>query len=227
VGTLELEVSEAIITATIEIPNTCEIWFKCMNLNAFFSKQFLKPESQEDNLSKGVPRSHLVEIFDKILRVIQRYFTCEGRFNMIYRYHVILLLHFTCKDLMNLPFYLVRSIGMTRSKPIPRPWSTSFFHSGLIRMLVMEDLKKRKIAWEKFIYSPHLQLNVAPTPQSKVQIPLQGDSVFHTETSKKRKGKTIATNDEAPKELLALCKFCSDDRQTTEVTVSTYFRVEH
>jgi hypothetical protein len=83
VGTLELEVSEVNIAATTEIPNTGEIWFKSMNLNATFSKEFIKPECQGYNLSKGVPRSHMIEGFDKILRVIQIYFTYEGRFNMI------------------------------------------------------------------------------------------------------------------------------------------------
>jgi hypothetical protein len=85
VGTLELEVSEATIATTTEIPNIGEKWFKSMSLNATFSKEFLKPKCHGDNnLLKGVPRSHLVEGFYKILRVIQRYFTCEGRFNMIY-----------------------------------------------------------------------------------------------------------------------------------------------
>jgi hypothetical protein len=55
-----------------------------MTLNASFSKDFLKPDHQKDNFSKGVPRSHLVEGFDKMLKAIQRYFTCEDRFNMIY-----------------------------------------------------------------------------------------------------------------------------------------------
>jgi hypothetical protein len=45
-----------------------------------------------------------------------------------------------------------------------------------------------------------LQLNVSPTPQSKVQGPLQADSTVHTETSKKRKRKYIAKNDEDPNE---------------------------
>jgi hypothetical protein len=65
VGTLELEVSEATIATTTEIPNTSERWFKSMTLNASFSKDFLKPDYQKDNLSKGVPRSHLVEGFEK------------------------------------------------------------------------------------------------------------------------------------------------------------------
>jgi hypothetical protein len=111
VGNLELEVSEATVASAIDIPNTSERWFKSMNLNATLSKEFLKLECQGDNLSKGVPRSHMVKGFDKMLRVIQRYLTYEGRFNMIYQYHIRLLLHFTGKDLMNLPFYLFRSIG--------------------------------------------------------------------------------------------------------------------
>jgi hypothetical protein len=67
-----------------EITNTGERWFKSMNLNASLSKAFLKLEYQGDKLSKGVPRNHMIEGFDKVLRVIQRHFTCEGRFKMIY-----------------------------------------------------------------------------------------------------------------------------------------------
>jgi hypothetical protein len=94
-----------------------------------------------------VPRSHMVEEFDNMLRVIQRYFTCEGKFNMIYRYHIRIFLHFTGKYLMNLPFYSFRSIGkivdgiQAKSKEV----DTIFFHSGLIKMLVMEELKKKNI----------------------------------------------------------------------------------
>jgi hypothetical protein len=111
VGTLEVEVSKAIIAAATEIPNTGERWFKSMTLNAAFSKDSLKENYQKDNLSKGVPRSHLVEGFDKMLKIIQRYFTCEGKFNMIYQYHIRLLLHFTGKYLLNISFYMFISMG--------------------------------------------------------------------------------------------------------------------
>jgi len=40
------------------------------------------------------------------LRVIQRYFTCEGRFDRVYQYHVRLLMHFTGKNPLNFPFDL-------------------------------------------------------------------------------------------------------------------------
>ena len=125
---------EATIAAATEIPNTGERWFKSMTLNASFSKVFLKPEHQGDNLYKGVTRSHFIEGFD-MLKVIQRYLTYEGRFNMIYQYHIRLLLNFINKDLMNLPFYLFRSIGKMadRAQSMSNAMDASVFLSGLIR----------------------------------------------------------------------------------------------
>ena len=54
------------------------------------------------------------------------------------------MLHFTAKIEMNIPYYLLRSIGkmsdriQSKSKDV----DTSIFHSGLIRMLLSEELGK-------------------------------------------------------------------------------------
>jgi hypothetical protein len=98
---------------------------------------------------------------------------------MIYQYHIRLLLHFTSKDLVNIHVYLLISMGkmddrvQSKSKDV----DTSVFHSGLIRMLVMEELKKRNLSWEEFIVSSNLQLDIASTPQSRMQSPLPTNSV--------------------------------------------------
>jgi hypothetical protein len=168
VGDLEFEVTEASILAATRIPIIGEKWFKSMDLNAAYAKYFLKTENQDGDLSKGVPRNHLIEQFDKILRRIQRYFTCEGRFNTLYQYHIRLLLHFTGKIEMNIPYYLLRSIGnmsdriQSKSKDV----DTSMFHSRLIRMLVSEELGKEDISWEQFVISSHFKLDIVATPQS-------------------------------------------------------------
>jgi hypothetical protein len=124
----------------------------------------------------------MIEGFDKMLRLIQRYFTCEGRLNMIYQYHIRLFLHFTGKELMNIPFYLFRSIGKmaNRVQAKSKAVDTSVFYSGMIKMIMMEELNNKNIDWEQFIASAHFQLNVASTPQSKVQSPLQADNIVHT-----------------------------------------------
>jgi hypothetical protein len=72
VGDLDFEVFEASIASATGIPNTGDRWFKSMTLNAAFSKDFIKPYYQTENLSKGGPRSHLAEGFDKMLKIIQR-----------------------------------------------------------------------------------------------------------------------------------------------------------
>ena len=132
--------TEASISATIGIPITNEKWFKAMDLSSAYAKYLLKPEHHASDLSKGVPRNRLIEQFDRILKIIQRYFTCEGRFNTLYQYHIRILLHFTGKIEMNIPYYLLRSIGkmsdMIQSKS--KDVDTSIFHSGLIRMLFSE-----------------------------------------------------------------------------------------
>jgi hypothetical protein len=82
-----------------------------MDLSSSYEKYIFKPEYEANDLSKIMPRSQLVEQFDRLVKIIQRYFTCEGRFNTLYQYNIILLLHFTGKVEMNVPYYLLRSIG--------------------------------------------------------------------------------------------------------------------
>ena len=91
----------------------------------------------------------MIEQFDRILKIIQRYFTCEGRFNTLYQYHIRLLLHFAGKVKMNIPYYLLRSIGKMsdRIQSKYKDVDARIFHSRLIRMLVSEELGKKDISW--------------------------------------------------------------------------------
>jgi len=111
VGYLEYEVTQASISVATGIPIIGDKWFKSMDLSSIYVKYLFKPEYQANDFSKSMPRSQLIEQFDRILKIIQRYFTCEGRFKTLYQYHVRLLLHFTGKVKMNIPYYLLISIG--------------------------------------------------------------------------------------------------------------------
>ena len=67
-------------------------------------------------------------------------------------------------------------------------------------MLVMDELRKRNMGWEEFITSSNFQLNIAPTPRSKVQIPLQVDKTVQLGMNKKRKSIRFAKKDKTTKE---------------------------
>jgi hypothetical protein len=131
VGDLEFDVSDTSISVATRIPITGEKWFKSMALDGSYPKYFLKHEHKDYNMTKFVPKNHMIEHFDRILKIIQRYFTCEGRFTTLYLYHIRLLLHFTCKIEMNIPYYFLRNIGkmldMVKSKS--KVVDTIIFHS--------------------------------------------------------------------------------------------------
>jgi hypothetical protein len=110
----------------------------------------------------------------------------------LYQYHIRLLLHFTSKAEMNVPYYLLRSIGKMsdRIQAKYKDVDSSLFHSGLIRMLVSEQLGKKEISWENFVVTSHFKLDLTPTPQSQKASPLSPTSATKAGTSRKRKGIT-------------------------------------
>jgi hypothetical protein len=189
VGDLEFEVTEASISAATGIPITGEKWFKTMALSSAYDKDIFKPEYQDNDLSKSIPRSKLIDQFEKILKIIQRYFTCEGRFNTLYQYHVRLLLYFTGKVEMNIPYYLLISIGnmSDRIQDKSKYVDSSLFHSRLIRMLVSEELGKKEISRENFVVTSHFKLDLASTPKSHKASPLSPTSATKAGTSRNTK----------------------------------------
>ena len=69
---LEFEVTEVSISAATGIPIIGERWFKSMALISTYAKYLFKPEYQANDLSKSMPRSQLIEQFDRLLKIIQR-----------------------------------------------------------------------------------------------------------------------------------------------------------
>ena len=45
------------------------------------------------------------------MKIIMKYFTCEGKFSRLYSYHIQLLMHFTGFRMLNLPYYLYHDIN--------------------------------------------------------------------------------------------------------------------
>ena len=64
---------------------------------------------------------------------------------------------------------------------------TGVFHSGLIKMLVLEELKKTNINCEIFLVASSFQPDISHTPQSKRQTPTPIENIVHSDSRKKRK----------------------------------------
>ena len=143
-GSLTFPISSQTISEPTEIPLGGEEWFKGMEFNLDNFEDFLKPKHWK-RYGYVVPRSHLQDHHSKLLEVIQRYYTCEGRFNKSYHYHIKLLMNFTSKKPLNLPYYLFRilckmaNIFQAKGDHI----EANLFHFSLKKFLVIKELEKK------------------------------------------------------------------------------------
>ena len=95
-------------------------------------KEFIKAKHSEIDLTNSIPRSYMKDNFSKLLLIIHKYFTCEGRYHMVYSYHLKIFLHFDGKRSLDLPFYLYRSLAKMSDKVQAKYEGneTSLFHHG-------------------------------------------------------------------------------------------------
>ena len=80
-----------------------------------------------------------------MLASLQRFLTCEGRYVVTFLYHLRLLLHFEGGPEIDFPYFLWMSLNkMVRGvKSLSKTEKNSIYHQGLIKMLVIHDIRKR------------------------------------------------------------------------------------
>jgi hypothetical protein len=121
--------------------------------------------------------------------------------NMVYQYHIKFLMHFTGKKVLNLPFYLYISLGKMVDKVQAKSNQIkhSMFHFGLIKLLVLEELKKTNKELYSFLSSIGFGMEVHGTPKTKKSTPvksgktMQSSSIIPKKTKKKDKEHIPAT----------------------------------
>lgn len=192
VGMLELQVSPNMISTVTEIPRGQESWFKNFKFDMNPCKEFLKQEFIDSDLNKFVPKSYVKVSYAHLLTCIQKYLTCEGRYNKVYSYHFKLLLHFTGKASIDLPFYLFRSLSKMCDKVQLKKEScdTSLLHHGLVKLIVLHELHKVGRDWHTFLFMSGLKNETGLSPQATKDLPTT--TGHQTETRSKRFSKLKA-----------------------------------
>lgn len=105
-GDLRFKVIEQSIVEALSLRQTGERWYKGQALGATNLNFFLKTEHHNLVWKKGVPKDWLKEEWQKVLIVVQRYITCEGRFNTTHLLHMRFLFHILGYKALNLPYFL-------------------------------------------------------------------------------------------------------------------------
>jgi hypothetical protein len=99
---------------------------------------------------------------------LQRFVTCEGRYVVTFIYNLRLLLHFEGGPEIDFPYFLWISLNkMVRGvKSISKIEKTSIYHQGLIKMLVLHELRKQRISWKTLI-TQHLPTKNKPVEETQ------------------------------------------------------------
>jgi hypothetical protein len=153
----------------VDCPVGGERWWKKENVVMEFVNQFLIPEKQNPNWKKGIPHSWVKKEWHTTLLIIHRYITCEGRFSLVYLYHIRLLIHINGDYPLNLPYFLLKSLSKMSKRVQSHPATAkgSLFHQGLIKTLVISSLNEVQRPWDWLIQSLRNDLQSAKSKNSK------------------------------------------------------------
>jgi hypothetical protein len=170
IGYLQLEVTESSIAEATVFPQEGACWFKNLKLEGV--PWHLLMDSNKSHYSvKGTPIVLFQPRWHGLLLILKQFFTCEGRYRLVFLYHVHLLMVFLGFDL-NIPFYLLKSL-QKMAKFYQRQnlnAQSSLFHHGLIWILVIWQLSKVGDNWQDFMDS-----NGFAPPKKIIDSPLRSD----------------------------------------------------
>jgi hypothetical protein len=216
-GPLVMQIDEASVAAATEMPGQGERWFKTTITKDIEFRSYLKPEFKCIIWKRDVPRSHLEEKWKQLLKVIQVYITCEGRYGRVMLYHFKLMNHFTGRNLLNFPHYLHRSLTKMAHQVQAKPEkvSTRIFHHGLIKLIVMEELQKRVKTWDYLLFWGQFEQEIQL--KGKRKTPTKGSSTSRSSKRKRRALSLVQTEEPTPSPSTKTTKKNLDFDQVAEI----------
>jgi hypothetical protein len=175
-------VDEAAIAAATSLPRSGQSWFKTTATKNLNFRAYLKEEFKHNAWKKSMPVSYLEEEWQELFKGIQLYITSEGRYDKLMMYHFKLLDHFTGKTLLNLPFFLHKSLTKVCKKIRAQPLSmkNTLCHFGLIKLIILEELRQQGRSWQHFLFWEGFETQTQPVNEqgkgSKKQLTPQSSS---------------------------------------------------
>jgi hypothetical protein len=84
-------------------------------------------------------------------------------------YHFRLLDHFTGKVLLNLPLFLHKILTKVCNRIRAEPFNikNALCHYGLIKMIILEELRQRKRTWQHFLFWEGFETQTQPINEKK------------------------------------------------------------
>jgi hypothetical protein len=149
VGDIQLEINEEFISSATGLPSSGQRWFKNSKVEEV-SWPLLFVSRKVTSCDRGMPISMLKPRWHDLLIVVKQFVTCEGRYGLVFLYHLRLLMNFIGYPL-NMPFYFQRSLYKMSKRFKREKADSSLFHHGLIKLIVTHHLSLHGDSWRAFI----------------------------------------------------------------------------
>jgi hypothetical protein len=218
---IQILVTEEIIVEVTGLPNEGIQWTGKYTTLKEVVESFVEPGEELDKKGKGLNPTALSEPWRELAGVIQRYITCDGRYDVVRPCHLKLLATLKQRLVINFPFFLNAMLHevVARTQKAKDP-VTIISHHGLVKLIVNRALSQTQITWGDLIEADRpLQIEQpeihqetpsqgietlkeeggsaqieTPLPQPEIEadpIQLAETQTKQEETSKKRRKRTI------------------------------------
>jgi hypothetical protein len=162
VGDVKITVTEETLASITGLENKGENWFKAQRLKGKGWTTFMDKMQQDLDWGKGVPRTWLSNPWRDVVFFIQKYLTCEGRYSLIFLYHILMLQHIKDKHKrVNMHFYLLKiltKMAMVVRKNPPNK-DRFLYHHALVKILVLHKLEELNQTWQQFLSRNNFEEN--------------------------------------------------------------------
>ena len=147
---IEISVIEELIALVMGLFVDGEQWFNNKVGYTTLNDEFVQGMNEQlHGTSKGGLRSSLAEPWKHITPCIKKHLTCEGRHQLKYNCHFLLLIHLRHCRYVNIPYFLLWSLERTCAKvQSSQTPVTSITHHGLVKLLVCDALAIVGRAWQ-------------------------------------------------------------------------------
>jgi hypothetical protein len=149
VGDIKLQIDEGFISSATVLPATGQRWFKNLKVEEVpWPLLFLS--LKVTSCDRGMPISMLKPRWHDLLMLVKQFVTCEGRYRLVFLYHLWLLMNFIGYPL-NMPFYFQHSLYKMSKRFKREKADSSLFHHGLIKLIIFYHLILHGDSWRDFV----------------------------------------------------------------------------
>jgi hypothetical protein len=136
-------------------------------------ESFTEPGEEIEKKGKGLNPAALNEPWRELAGLIQRYITCDGRYNVVRPHQLKLLATLKHRSVINFPFFLNAMLHeVSASTQKAKDPVNIISHHGLVKLIVNKALSQTKITWGDLIEPLQIE-----QPEMHHEIPPQGIEV--------------------------------------------------